>query len=201
MLDRLAARLPRLSGAAQEAASAVLARGDLLVERARRVTALRLPMQRQRVHGELRLERLGLHGLEVVVVSFAGEPWCAAGEARLKRSPLRDVASMLLSFSRTADLGAGALGGAPRRRAAPGGVDTCLVAGRARDLPRGLSQRDGRRALPPTGRGRRPHADRSPRLLHGREGGVGGTLRAPPPGGGSADRPCGGPGPPGEERP
>jgi maltose alpha-D-glucosyltransferase/alpha-amylase len=104
MLDRLAAQAPRLSGAAREAASAVLARGDLLVERARRVTALRLPMQRQRVHGELRLERLGLHGLEVVVVSFAGEPWCAAGEARLKRSPLRDVASMLLSFSRTADL-------------------------------------------------------------------------------------------------
>ncbi len=97
MLDRLAA--PEVKESAHE----VLARGDLLLERARRVTGLHLPMQRQRVHGELRLERLGLRGQDVVVTSFAGEPWRTAGEARLKRSPLRDVASMLLSFSRAAD--------------------------------------------------------------------------------------------------
>jgi maltose alpha-D-glucosyltransferase/alpha-amylase len=60
-------------------------------------------MQRQRVHGELRLERLGLRGQDVLVASFAGEPWRPAGEVRLKRSPLRDVASLLLSFSRAAE--------------------------------------------------------------------------------------------------
>ena len=89
--------------AAQAGARAVLARGELLLERARRVTGLSLPMQRQRVHGELRLERMGLRGQDVVLASFAVEPWRSAGEARLKRSPLRDVASMLLSFSRAAD--------------------------------------------------------------------------------------------------
>jgi maltose alpha-D-glucosyltransferase/alpha-amylase len=101
MLDRLAAA--ELPPAAREAAQAVLERGDLLVERARRVTELALPMQRQRVHGELRLEQLGLRGHDVVVVSFAGEPGRSSGEARLKRSPLRDVASMLLSFARAAE--------------------------------------------------------------------------------------------------
>jgi maltose alpha-D-glucosyltransferase/alpha-amylase len=103
MLDLLETRRPDLPEPVREAAAAVLARSDLLLERARRVTALPLPMQRQRVHGELRLERLGVRGHDVLVVSFAGEPWRPAGEARLKRSPLRDVASMLLSFSRAAD--------------------------------------------------------------------------------------------------
>jgi maltose alpha-D-glucosyltransferase/alpha-amylase len=103
MLDRLAADLRAARGRAGNPPPRALARGDLLLERARRVLALQLPRERQRVHGELRLERLGLRGHDVVVVSFAGEPWGPAGEARLKRSPLRDVASMLLSFSRTAD--------------------------------------------------------------------------------------------------
>jgi maltose alpha-D-glucosyltransferase/alpha-amylase len=103
VLDRLAAARDQLPPETQDRVQAVLARGDLLLERARRITGLRLPVQRQRVHGELRLERLGLRGQDVVVTSFAGEPWRPAGEARLKRSPLRDVASMLLSFSRAAD--------------------------------------------------------------------------------------------------
>jgi maltose alpha-D-glucosyltransferase/alpha-amylase len=103
MLDRLAAHRDALPPENAEVAQSVLAHGDHLLERARRVTGLRLPMQRQRVHGELRLERLGLRGQDVVVSSFAGEPWRPAGEVRLKRSPLRDVASMLLSFSRAAD--------------------------------------------------------------------------------------------------
>jgi maltose alpha-D-glucosyltransferase/alpha-amylase len=59
----------------------------------RRVTSLRI-----RVHDDLRLEKVLHTGKDFVFIGFDGRPDRPLSEQRIKRSPLRDVASMLLSF-------------------------------------------------------------------------------------------------------
>src|SRR5581483_11920140 len=53
---------------------------------------------RLRCHGDYHLGQLLYTGKDFVVADFEGEPGRTIGERRLKRSPLRDVASMLCSF-------------------------------------------------------------------------------------------------------
>ncbi len=51
-----------------------------------------------RIHGDYRLENLLFTGKDFVIVDFEGDPRRPLGERRLKRSALRDVASMFYSF-------------------------------------------------------------------------------------------------------
>jgi maltose alpha-D-glucosyltransferase/alpha-amylase len=53
---------------------------------------------RLRGHGDLQLSQVLYTGKDFVLIGFDGEPGRAGSESRLKRSPLRDVASMLRSF-------------------------------------------------------------------------------------------------------
>lgn len=53
---------------------------------------------RIRLHDDLRLEQLLYTGKDFIFVGFGGKADRALSERRIKRSPLRDVASMLLSF-------------------------------------------------------------------------------------------------------
>jgi maltose alpha-D-glucosyltransferase/alpha-amylase len=51
-----------------------------------------------RTHGKLRLEHVLWTGRDFAIVDFEGEPRQAISARRLKRAPLRDVASMIRSF-------------------------------------------------------------------------------------------------------
>ncbi|EHJ49170.1 trehalose synthase [Solidesulfovibrio carbinoliphilus subsp. oakridgensis] len=60
-----------------------------------------------RIHGELRLENLLFTGKDFLVVDFEGDPRRPVGERRLKRSALRDVASLFYSFYAAGEAGVG----------------------------------------------------------------------------------------------
>lgn len=79
---------------------AILSSKDLIMERLKKVTQRKISGQRIRIHGDFGLEHLLYTGKDFLVFGFGGRCDYTSGERRLKRSPLRDAATMILSFCR-----------------------------------------------------------------------------------------------------
>lgn len=91
-------RLQGLSPETQAEAQRVLGRSDEIQKRFRPIRDQRIATQRIRAHGDLNLGQVLYTGKDFFIIDFEGEPSKSYGERRIKRSPLRDVASMLRSL-------------------------------------------------------------------------------------------------------
>ena len=86
-------------GADRRVMKELLARRQDILLALNEIPSLPEGAQKIRIHGDLHLGQVLLTGDDVAFVDFEGEPGRSLQEARLKHTPLRDVAAMLRSFA------------------------------------------------------------------------------------------------------
>jgi maltose alpha-D-glucosyltransferase / alpha-amylase len=79
-------------------AAKVLEQEDAIISRFRAIFDQRIRSVRTRYHGRLHLSHFLVNHGDVIMFDFEGDPDLHLSERRIKRCPLRDVASMLHSF-------------------------------------------------------------------------------------------------------
>lgn len=133
VLDLLQQRLDALPKPLQEEAQQLLAAEKKLLDRFHIMMEQRFDGIRIRIHGDYNLCEILSTGKDFIIIDFEGEPGRSLRERRLKRSPLRDVVSMIRSFDYAAS---SSLAGHEHRRGhAPGVIrfeDVALLAPWAR---------------------------------------------------------------------
>jgi maltose alpha-D-glucosyltransferase/alpha-amylase len=97
-LDTLRQHVDRLAGAAQEEARAVLEQQARLQERFTSLRDTRISGMRTRHHGDYHLGNVLYTGSDFIVKNFDGDYTRPMSERRIKRSPIKDVASMVRSL-------------------------------------------------------------------------------------------------------
>ncbi|MDB5246730.1 MAG: treS [Segetibacter sp.] len=80
----------------------IIDRKDEILDLLKRIYAKKLDVIKIRIHGNYNLEQVLFTGKDVVITDFGGDPVRSFSDRRLKRSPLRDVASMVRSFRNVA---------------------------------------------------------------------------------------------------
>jgi maltose alpha-D-glucosyltransferase/alpha-amylase len=97
-LELLRKRWPDLAGEARDMAGQVLKRENELLGRLRAILDRKIEAVRIHCHGDYHLARVLYTGKDFVIDGLEGDPGRPFSERRRKRSPLRDVTSMLRSF-------------------------------------------------------------------------------------------------------
>ncbi|MGZ3911631.1 MAG: maltose alpha-D-glucosyltransferase [Flavisolibacter sp.] len=69
-----------------------------ILEELKKIYSRKLDAEKIRIHSNLHLQQILLTGKDVAIHDFGGNPYRNYSERRLKRSPLRDVVSMIRSF-------------------------------------------------------------------------------------------------------
>jgi maltose alpha-D-glucosyltransferase/alpha-amylase len=86
----------------QEQLQSLDGRKEQLLSISRRIYQKKLDIWKIRTHGTYTLKKLLMTGKDIVIQDFGGRPHRPYSARRLKRSPLRDVAEMIISFHYTA---------------------------------------------------------------------------------------------------
>jgi len=93
----------RLPESQRELAALIVQSQEAILQRFRAIFDCTIDGYRIRVHGDFHLGQLLFTGRDFVVIDFEGDSTRTVGERRIKRSPLRDVASMVRSFDYAAN--------------------------------------------------------------------------------------------------
>jgi len=96
-VELLRASLPALPEPARSEAGALLEHEEQMRARFQALRDRRINATRIRHHGDFHLGQVLHTGKDFVLIDFEGDPNLPMGQRRIKRSPLRDVASMLRS--------------------------------------------------------------------------------------------------------
>jgi maltose alpha-D-glucosyltransferase/alpha-amylase len=83
-------------------AAALLHRRDEMLGTLKRIYTRKLDIWKTRIHGSLVLKKLLMTGRDIVIQDFGGNPYRSFSERRIKRSPVRDISEMMMSFHYTA---------------------------------------------------------------------------------------------------
>jgi maltose alpha-D-glucosyltransferase/alpha-amylase len=97
-LELLRSRLNRLNEGTQRLADWVLDRESTILARYAELLPHPIVARRIRCHGDLHLGHALFTGKDFTLIGFEGAPGRPVSERRIKASPLRDIASMLMSF-------------------------------------------------------------------------------------------------------
>ena len=97
-LQLLRQELPKLPQPTQAEAQTVVDQHDQVRRRFRLVSERKIAAMRTRLHDDLELRQVLHTGKDFVFVGFEGRMDRALSERRIKRCPLRDVATLLMSF-------------------------------------------------------------------------------------------------------
>jgi maltose alpha-D-glucosyltransferase/alpha-amylase len=119
IFDALKMNIARFPDDVVEHAALVLGRRREIAERFRGLADLDLDLQVMRIHGDYHLGQVLRAMDDFVILDFEGEPARPLAERRAPQSPLKDVASMLRSFSYAAQVGYQAFVARHPRDAAP----------------------------------------------------------------------------------
>jgi maltose alpha-D-glucosyltransferase / alpha-amylase len=98
-LTLLEKRIDTLPAETRSLAQRVLKQNETIFEGFRRIVDTKMTGMRIRCHGDYHLGQVLFTGKDFVIIDFEGEPSRPVSDRRLKRSPLRDVAGLLRSFS------------------------------------------------------------------------------------------------------
>lgn len=90
--------LQRLPDNVRQDVEQILGRKEEVLALFKRIYSKKLVSTKIRIHGDLQLDKILLTGKDIAIQDFGGDPGRSYSERRLKRSPLRDVASMIRSF-------------------------------------------------------------------------------------------------------
>jgi maltose alpha-D-glucosyltransferase / alpha-amylase len=97
-LETLRQHIDSLSGAAQDEAQRVLEKQDTLQQRFIALRDTRISGMRTRHHGDYQLTNVLYTGSDFIITNFDGDYTRPMSERRIKRSPIKDVASMVRSL-------------------------------------------------------------------------------------------------------
>jgi maltose alpha-D-glucosyltransferase/alpha-amylase len=103
-LEFLRQRYSEMTGEIKAVASKVLDLEPAILEKFKVIFEQRIPSMRTRYHGRLHLGHVLMTGDDVTIFDLEGDPTQHLSERRIKRCPLRDVASMLVSFGYAAQM-------------------------------------------------------------------------------------------------
>jgi maltose alpha-D-glucosyltransferase / alpha-amylase len=96
--QNLERKISGLNEDAQKEAHEILARKEEILTKLKRIYTKKIDVAKIRIHGNFHLRKVLFTGKDVAILDFGGDPSRSYSERRLKRSALRDVASMVRSL-------------------------------------------------------------------------------------------------------